>query len=1529
MSRKLFFAILGFAVLALTLFSFYNIYNSSDFSSTLPNSNLLDEVELRNSEKSNFITQDFYTVKSSSDKLNEKGFSTLPSDSVFLSNEVLVKYNKKQSTYPVRIEFLRGLPLASGDSSNSNSITGNAIAAEEKISDINDLASEFFINYESVLGIDKNNLVEKRRVEKNGFNYISYEQVYNNIPIKDSRVIFVEAENKLMLLDSNYLSGLDISIKPSISKTESENIAKQYTGINRIEENRLIIYNYLGTNNFSKAYLTYELEMPPKIIENKFTKLFVYIDASSGQVLDIIDKAIFASASGRIFGDVVNDHLGNQRETKMFPNEYIVGNNYESLGISDSSGSYNADVGNSDELVSILKGPYVNVLNDAQERAESRFSLPPLTNDINWSENDLSYKQEESNVFYHTNRIHDFFAKGEAPFNVNELDYPMEATVEISGSCNAYATGESINFYSPGGGCEALSLSSDVIYHEYTHNLVYNLAPRLSDVYFGETGNMNEGYADYYACSLNNNSCLSDNFFFDWDCLRSCENTKKYPQDYDPEPHSAAEIISGSFWDLREYTSTEIADTLALLALSYDPQTFSELADNMIISDDSFYGNADLTDGSPHGQEICTAFYVNHGVYSSYCYYNLPILGFIKSPNLISAQAKVNISGSVGGDKFSNYTLYYKRSSSGEHWIKIADGFSPVFEDVIYYNLDVSLLNEGVNYFKLIVYGNNGQSVEYRKEVYVDNIKISSPLDSDIIRTGDIIEIIGNITTDNSFKVEYSLDPDSLNWSSEGIILSHSPSLDIRDSLIATWDTSSFIDSGYYTLKISTVLLNGNENSEYLKVYFDKTLKEGWPVHINWFYGEDTWSDSVEGYNYGYRDGNSETLFYKSNNLEFPDSLFTSLSNISRKSLLPLRQNSYSSRNIYYWGGFFEPRTSDLDGDGKKEIIVLRGGYPPSILVYYSNGSLYFEKSFGTGDIPGGNLHMPLVGDLNNDGFGEIIVYSFQDSKIYAFSGKGNELWSLILSSNDLHPTMLMADLNNDGKKEIVFKSNDAYREKMHLISSDGILINEWFTPNVAWGGSIEGSPAIGNFDEDLDLEIVSASPAQGAGAMRDENGNFLGWNNTGVIYVYDIDGSVIEGWPRYTEGVIFSSPVVGDVNKDGKHEIIVSLMIGANLRSPDFPRGGVYVFDRNGNTVSSWPFQQGYGFWSTPAIGDTNKDGYLEISISNLNFQTFMLNNDAGILNGWPQYTAWADYYGSLMVDINNDNSIDVLTTAGGIYSCLRNNCGGVYAWNNDGSLIEGFPKVTEADAQAPALIDDIDADGKLELIASSNYDFQVSTGEWKHRGSLYVWELNASYDETKMPWPQFHQNSENTGLYGYESPRSQSKIVNNGNKDENGLLEIGVIKISSLAGDNCKVVWSGINYSGTHETSGLVSSATPKIDRRFVCNDGRFYECGWELSDSRLAIKAVNGQVVGSYQCNLSNATWMRVPLLNNKVYSGEITIPAKGLIKLDNGEDNLGNQQYPGFNNLNVTINEPGNYEVYAEFKGKNASFIFSVK
>lgn len=152
------------------------------------------------------------------------------------------------------------------------------------------------------------------------------------------------------------------------------------------------------------------------------------------------------------------------------------------------------------------------------------------------------------------------------------------------------------------------SFYSDVVMHEYAHAVINELV----DLHFGEAGALNEGLADYFACSMNNDATLDPIMRTAKNHL-TFENFKSEPPTEDNDyghVHDNSQIILGVLWDLRQAKgiSADLVDYLVLKALAYypPPVSFKTLGLNMLLADDIEDGK--LYNGTPHYKQIIKAF---------------------------------------------------------------------------------------------------------------------------------------------------------------------------------------------------------------------------------------------------------------------------------------------------------------------------------------------------------------------------------------------------------------------------------------------------------------------------------------------------------------------------------------------------------------------------------------------------------------------------------------------------------------------------------------------------------------------------------------------------------------------------------------------------------------------------------------------------------------------------------------------------------------------------------------------------------
>jgi hypothetical protein len=223
------------------------------------------------------------------------------------------------------------------------------------------------------------------------------------------------------------------------------------------------------------------------------------------------------------------------------------------------------------------------------------------------------------NAYYHVNRIHDYQKKQYPTFT--GMDIALPTNVDVTGTCNAFYNGSSINFYAAGGGCNSFTYNGDIIYHEYGHG--------INDKFYNwqgagtmNNGALNEGEADCWGMSVSHDPVLGQGSMpGNGGIIRRYDQAPKvYPQDIVGEVHADGEIIAGAWWDVSQFSGDTMlfANTFAkTLFDTPDGPTGTEgtVYHKVLISaltrDDN---DNNLANGTPHFIPIVKAF-ARHGIY--------------------------------------------------------------------------------------------------------------------------------------------------------------------------------------------------------------------------------------------------------------------------------------------------------------------------------------------------------------------------------------------------------------------------------------------------------------------------------------------------------------------------------------------------------------------------------------------------------------------------------------------------------------------------------------------------------------------------------------------------------------------------------------------------------------------------------------------------------------------------------------------------------------------------------------------------
>jgi len=233
---------------------------------------------------------------------------------------------------------------------------------------------------------------------------------------------------------------------------------------------------------------------------------------------------------------------------------------------------------------------------------------------------------------------------------------------------------------------------------------------------------------------------------------------------------------------------------------------------------------------------------------------------------------------------------------------------------------------------------------------------------------------------------------------------------------------------------------------------------------------------------------------------------------------------------------------SDFNNDGVPDLAV-NGPDEGVCLIYRGNGKGGFILPFEEieDDIP----HCLGIGaaDMNGDGKADLLFTSFTDKQpgnthVQIFFGDGTGAFPTHneVSCNDLATAMLTGDLNNDGKRDLVVGGagpENTTGNFLQTFTGDGagnFTLKQ--TILLEPDGAIKGEMAIGDFNEDGNLDI--AFPVAADGVQRHVP------STTMHMFFGDGTGKVNQG-ADLTVGAEPHSAVAVDMNKDGHLDLAVT----------------------------------------------------------------------------------------------------------------------------------------------------------------------------------------------------------------------------------------------------------------------------------------------------------------------------------------------------------------------------------------------------
>ncbi|NLF89069.1 hypothetical protein GX563_09635 [Candidatus Bathyarchaeota archaeon] len=329
-----------------------------------------------------------------------------------------------------------------------------------------------------------------------------------------------------------------------------------------------------------------------------------------------------------------------------------------------------------------------------------------------------------------------------------------------------------------------------------------------------------------------------------------------------------------------------------------------------------------------------------------------------------------------------------------------------------------------------------------------------------------------------------------------------------------------------------------------------------------------------------------------------------------------------------------------------------------------------------TGYVAGGGEAL-LTADVRPDIAGEEVIHaggpvqpSSSPGRVTCLNGRnGNEIWRRSIVGIGDTATLQMADIDGDGRLEILVTLQ--HPAGIYILNAeDGSILwraSGTYNGNPGYitpiGGRIDGSGVIGDTDDDgyLDLYI---------GVMAYET-----QPRTGKLIRYEWTGTTIAERARTTVWHPCAGGLsLGDTDNDGTYELYM------NERDVYFGDGswgrGLTSFWAN-NLTKRWCIYDWGASSNIPMLADVNRDGVVDVVSTNLGTGVCVLNST----NGRPLTNAWGNtlynqqlqlpvHYQSTIYDIDSDGYPEVLCADGKEGGYNEVNVWDLYNWRLDGQI-------------------------------------------------------------------------------------------------------------------------------------------------------------------------------------------------------------------------------------------------------------------
>ncbi|MFH1701440.1 MAG: S8 family serine peptidase [Candidatus Zixiibacteriota bacterium] len=436
----------------------------------------------------------------------------------------------------------------------------------------------------------------------------------------------------------------------------------------------------------------------------------------------------------------------------------------------------------------------------------------------------------------------------------------------------------------------------------------------------------------------------------------------------------------------------------------------------------------------------------------------------------------------------------------------------------------------------------------------------------------------------------------------------------------------------------------------------------------------------------------------------------------------------------------FSPGTSDIDGDGKKEIVV---GTDHGVYAYNDDGSIlpgfpvYTNKDMRA---------IPSFDDVDGDGLLDIIISGKDILACFNHMGQPISGWPRQASTGMTYytyPVVTATELFDYSDSVTLYMS--PYGEvraynfdgTSYFYSLDGLFTA--LDPNIfdtlANTGLSAPFVTATDLENDNSIDVVAVY-----GTTVDESGVYI-WNGR--------NGLALPGWnsPQARNIRLTGGGVLADLDENGTLEIIVA---GEDSNGSN----GIWALQNGKEDLPGWPvFLPAIDNWisTVPVSVDFDGDGRKEVIIAYYNWDfahVYAFNHDGSPCIENPSYlprglllTVQNTLGHIIIADIDGDGTQNIVSRGGYLFP-FATSYEKIMVWEPNGAPTPGFPIITPTPANSvystpnTPVIDDLDGDGMTEIILCGDAN------------ELFVWNLGTPYISENMLWPKYLGDDKNTGV-------------------------------------------------------------------------------------------------------------------------------------------------------------------------------------